>query len=188
VTYAVLFKIYFLDLFVIRQLERLKARVGQGHLYVVVDETNGPVGPIPHDRVLRTTENDMILRSFVKGDPSAMFWYSADYSLFPLIKDYRPYDYYVTIEYDAVVNIALGKPATQSSVGPASRNPSVRNDAAGAVNGLLTGTYGFHTGHDDPPWWMVDLEEPYRLSSVWIFNRLDAPSTLQHLSGNMGVI
>jgi hypothetical protein len=28
---------------------------------------------------------------------------------------------------------------------------------------------------------MVDLEESHRLSSVWIFNRLDAPSTLQHL-------
>jgi hypothetical protein len=39
----------------------------------------------------------------------------------------------------------------QSSVCLASRNPSVRDDAAGAINGLLTGTYGFHTGHDDPP-------------------------------------
>ena len=388
-TYAVLFKIYFLDLFVIRQLERLKAKVGQGRLYIVADETNGSLGPIPHDRVIRTTENDMILRGFVKGDPSAMFWHSADYSLYPLFEDYRPYDHYVTVEYDAVVNadldalvdavaaqnldfvglridepvsqwgwtkscdtiypqadlrpylnaigfyssravrllrdrrlelsqqfrdgdisqypisealiatelelngfkvgnlhdfgdasrltwwppspeeelaqlghctfihpvldgercaesllrynlgylfapgglqarrlshlklrdyisrlfpillnqgrekpvafamdqisaplfeqpdpspnIARGKPATQSSICSASRNPSVRDDAAGAVNGLLTGTYGFHTGHDDAPWWMVDLEEGHRLSSVWIFNRLDAPSTLQHL-------
>jgi len=389
VTYAVLFKIYSLDSFVIRQLERLKARVGEGQLYVIVDETKGPIGPIPHDRIIRTTEDDMIRRGFVKGDPSAMFWHSADYSLYPLFEDHPPCDYYVTVEYDAVINgeldalvaavagqrldfvgqrinepvslwgwthtcdtiyaradlrpylnaiafysfravallrerrlelsrqfrdgeisqyplseafvatelelkgfkvgnlpdfgncdrftwwpptaeeelgelahcsfihpvlggaqcaasllrinpggifapdsvqaqrlsrlrlrdyipqlfpmlmnlyrtepvpfamdqvsvplfeqpdpspnIARGKPATQSSICIASRNRSIRNDAAGAVNGLLTGTYGFHTGYDDSPWWMVDLEGQYRLSSVWVFNRLDLASNLQHL-------
>jgi hypothetical protein len=68
VTHAVLFKIYSLDLLVLWQLERLKARIGHGHLYVAVDETNGPVGPIPHDRIVRTTEDGMVLRGFVKGD------------------------------------------------------------------------------------------------------------------------
>jgi hypothetical protein len=390
VPHAVLFKIYSLDSFVIRQLERLKRRVGSGDLYVIVDETKAPIGPVPHDRVIRSSEADMVRRGFVDADPvSAMFWHSADYSLYPLIEDYRPYDYYVAVEYDAVINgdldeligaikaqsvdfvgyridepvswwswtktcdtvydqadlrpylnaisfyslravqylrerrlelsrlfrdgkisqfpmseafigtelalrgyrlghlpdfgdtsrftwwppsaeveleelshctfihpvldgehcaeslmrynpheifapgsiraqrlaklkpreymakvfptlmnqnrkdpipfamekisaplfelpdpslnIAQGKPATQSSISSASRRHSVRDDAGGAVNGLVTGTYGFHTGFDSPPWWMVDLEGLYRLSSVWIFNRLDAPSNLQHL-------
>jgi len=390
VSHAVLFKIYSLDSFVIRQLERLKARVGNSDLFVIVDETKGPLGPIPHDRVIRSSEADMIRRGFVDADPvSAMFWHSADYSLYPLIEDHPPYDYYVAVEYDAVINgdldeiiggiaaqkvdfvgqridepvsqwgwtttcdtiydqanlrpylnaisfyslravrhlrerrlelsrrfrdgeitqfpmseafiatelelegyrvgnlpdfgdasrftwwppspevelpelqectfihpvldgehcaeslvrynlheifapdsirpqrlaklspreyiprifpalmnqnrkepipfamdqisaplfeqpdpspnIAVGKPATQSSISFASRWHSVRDDAGGAVNGLVTGTYGFHTGFDSPPWWMVDLERLYRLSSVWVFNRLDAPSNLQHL-------
>lgn len=389
-SHAVLFKIYFLDSFVIRQLERLKARVGGGDLFVIADETKGLVGPIPHDRVIRSSAEDMIRRGFVDADPvAAMFWHSADYSLYPLIEDYPPYDYYITVEYDAVINadleeivggtaartidfvgqrivepvsrwgwtktcdtiydqadlrpylnaiafyseravrhlrarrldlsrrfrdgeitqfpmseafiatelalagqrignlpdfgdtsrytwwpptpeaelpeltgctfmhpvldgarcaeslvrhflhelfapgnvraqrlaklqprecipylfpalmnqhreepipfamdkidaplfeepdpspnIARGKPATQSSISVASRWHSVQGDAGGAVNGLVTGTYGFHTGFDSPPWWMVDLEQVYRLSAVWIFNRLDAASTLQHL-------
>lgn len=389
-SHAVLFKIYFLDSFVIRQLERLKARVGGGDLYVIADETKGPVGPIPHDRVIRSNEADMIRRGFAVADPdSAMFWHSADFSLYPLIEDHPRYDHYVSVEHDAVINadldeivgkvaaqaidfvgyridepvsrwswtgtvdatydqaelrpylnaisfysrravehlrerrlemsqdfrdgritqfplseafigtelafkgyrlghlpdfgnttrfiswpptaeveldelahctfvhplldgercakslireklsdifapgdtraqtlakiepreripqifpalmnqhrkdpvpfsmdhieaplfeqpdpspnIARGKPATQSSTASASRRPSVREDAAGAVNGLVTGTYGFHTGLDDPPWWMVDLEGLYRLSAIWIFNRLDVPSNLQHL-------
>jgi len=390
VSHAVLFKIYFVDSFVIRQLERLKTRVGGGDLYVIVDETKGPIAPIPHDRVIRSGAADMIRRGFVDADPhSAMFWHSADYSLYPLIEDHPPYDHYVSVEYDAVINadldeiiakvaaqnvdfvgyrieepvshwgwtstvntiyppsdlrpylnaisfyshravaylreqrlemsrrfregeitqfplseafigtelalkgyrlghlpdfgntvrftwwppsaevelpelqtctfihplldgercaaslirdnlpelfapqnyraqilaklqpreyipklfpalmnqhrkepipfsmdqisaplfeqpdpspnIARGKPATQSSISFASRRPSVREDAAGAVNGLVTGTYGFHTGFDNPPWWMVDLEGVYQLSGIWIFNRLDAPSNLQHL-------
>jgi hypothetical protein len=390
VTYAVLFKIYFIDPFVIRQLERLKAKVGSGDLYVVVDETRGPIESIPHDRIFRMTEADLIRRGFDKVDPKlSMFWHSADYSLYPLAEDLPPYDYYVTIEYDAVVNrdldelvaeiaaeqldfaglkttqpvsqwvwtaacdqiydrailrpylnaiafyshrgvvllrqrrlelsqrfrdgeitqlplseafiateleqhlyrvgdlanfgditrytwwpptveveldeltqypfihpvldgehcarsllrpdrvqhlfipgwtatqrlallkprdylprllaiilseqtdpsesfpieslpapiferpepspnIARGKPATQSSTSAFSRNLTLRDDAAGAVNGLVTGTYGFHTGVDDPPWWMVDLEARYRLAEIWVFNRLDTATTLQH--------
>ena len=389
-TFAVLFKIYFIDLFVIRQLERLRSVVGAGDLYVVVDETGGAITPIPHDKVIRMTEADMVRRGFVKGDPKlAMFWHSADYSLYPLIEDLPPYDYYVTVEYDAVINenldtlvaaigaqqiefaglratqpvsswewtetcntiydpavlrpylnaiafyshrgvellrerrlelsrrfrdgditqfpmseafiatelelngyrvgnladfgdfsrytwwpptveaeldelkdctfihpvlegercaeallrfdklphlflpgwvvpqrlarlrprdyvpkllpillnigreepaplapiclpapfferrepspnITLGKPATQSSTCVQSRNIDLRADAGGAVNGMVTGTFGFHTGHDDPPWWMVDLEASYRLNEIWIFNRLDVPSNMQH--------
>jgi hypothetical protein len=391
VAYAVLFKIYFIDPFVVRQLERLKARVGSGDLYVVVDETRGPVEPIPHDRIVRMTEAEMVGRGFEKPNPElSMFWHSADYSLYPLVEDLSPYDYYVTVEYDAVINrdldelvaaiaaeqldfaglkatqpvsewewtascdqiydrailrpylnaiafysfravtllrqrrlelsrrfrdgeitqlplseafiateleqhlyrvgdlanfgdikrytwwpptveveldelaqhtfihpvlegercavsllradrvqnlfipgwaatqrltllsprdylprllaillsqqtnpaesfpietlpapiferpepstnIARGKPATQSSVSTLSRNLALRHDAGGAVNGLVTGTFGFHTGVDDPPWWMVDLEARYRLAEMWIFNRLDSPTTLEHL-------
>jgi hypothetical protein len=390
VPHAVLFKIYFLDSFVIRQLERLQKRVGGGDLYVIVDETKGPIGPVPHDRVLRSSEADMVRRGFVDFDPvSAMFWHSADYSLYPLLEDFPPYDHYVSVEYDAVINgdigalvatmaaqkvdfigrridepvsqwgwtptcdtiydaadlrpylnaisfyslravrhlrerrlelsrlfrdgkisqfpmseafigtelalkgyslgnlpdfgdtsrftwwppsvedelpelahctfihpvlegarcaaslirdnlvgifgpgdiridrlarlrprdyipalfpalanlhreqpmvfamdqvsaalfeepdpapnVALRKPATQSSISSASRWHTLQGDAAGAVNGLVTGTYGFHTGFDDPPWWMVDLENPHRLSAVWIYNRLDVPSRLPHL-------
>lgn len=382
-TYAVLFKIYFIDAFVIRQLDRLKASIGQGDLYVIADETQGELGAIPHDRVIRVTEREMSAAGFAHGDPTkSMFWHSADYSLYCLFERQTDYDHYVTVEYDAVVrgdldqivdavaasgldfvgekvkrpmsewpwargcegvyppeavrghfnaiafytrrvigplrqgrldlssrllsgeitrfpvseayiptelgvrgfrigelsefgdttlydwwpptdeadldgapnrafihpvlegqryrdsllrpdqlrrlfspqspvpaklqrlpardyiptltpalialrrkskepftidpartplferaepgaNIAIGKPATQSSVSPYSRNPQVRLDAAGAVNGLVTGSFGFHTGRDSPPWWMVDLEAVYRIAEIWVFNRLD---------------
>jgi hypothetical protein len=390
-SYAVLFKIYFVDAFVIRQLDRLKAAVGHGDVYVIADETNGAVEGIPHDRVIRVTEADMIARGFVHGSPkNSIFWHSADYSLFRLFEDRPDYDHYATVEYDAIINtdadrlvaaigakaydfvgqkitlpaaewhwaktcdrlyapadlrpylnaiafysaraipvlrdrrlalsrqfrageidqfpiseafiatelnlaghkigslsefgdisrfdwwppsderelgglshctfihpvlegaryvdsllrndrlaalfkpgspvveklrrlpprdyvpkilpklvnrrrppdrlfsidtvkaplfeqpdpspnIALGKPATQSSVCPYSRNQDLRQDAAGAVNGLVTGSFGFHTGNDEQPWWMVDLEAEHAISAIWIFNRIDLPGRARNL-------
>jgi hypothetical protein len=390
-SYAVLFKIYFYDDFVARQLGRLKEQVGAGDLYVVADETRGSLGPIAHDKVIRVTETDLVARGFARGpEKHSIFWYSADYSVIYAFLRYPDYDYYVTIEYDAVVhrpldrlvasvaessadyvglpidiavsqwawrktcdelyepaairpyldaiafhsrrgvellrdrrlelsaqlasgqirqwpiseafnatetlragyvvrdlsdfgdvshfdwwppsleselpelasltfvhpvltgeryldsllrqdqvrtlfapdsplakklrslppadyvpklmpklinrgrkspppfvlemmkgavysrpngaaNIALGKPATQSSVSAYSRNPQLAEDAAGAVNGVITGTFGFHTGLDDPPWWMVDLEIAHRLSEILVFNRLNLPKPSRNL-------
>ena len=382
-SYAVLFKIYFVDAFVLRQLDRLKARVANGEVFVIADETNGELGPIPHDKVIRVTESEMRQAGFENGNSTqAMFWHNADYSLYYMFDRFPDYDYYMTVEYDAAINgdidaivaaasegglefvgqkvkrpiaqwpwrktcegiyppqairgylnaiavfsrkavahlrqgrldlsarfrageirqfpiseayiptelgvhgfrlgelsdfgdtarydwwppseesdlavipdpafvhpvlegkryvdsllrpdqlrrlfdpqsrvpaqlrrvpardylpaltpalinlqrkskepfafntertdifegpepgpnIAIGKPATQSSVSRFSRNPQVRLDAAGAVNGLVTGSFGFHTGLDSPPWWMVDLEAVYRIAEIWVFNRLD---------------
>jgi len=46
-------------------------------------------------------------------------------------------------------------------------------DAAGGCDGLKDGTYGFHTGSGEAPWWMVDLGEPRRLGRAVIWNRGD---------------
>jgi hypothetical protein len=67
------------------------------------------------------------------------------------------------------VNLALGKPASQSSTSEWSR----ANDAQGAVDGVINGGYAFHTGNQANPWWQVDLGAPYRLSEVRLYNRLD---------------
>ncbi len=381
-SYAVIFKIHYFDAFVGRQLERLKAEIGSGHLYVMADETRGPVGEIPHDRVIRVTEGEMLERGYAKrSEQHAMYWHASDYSLYRMLEGYPRYDYYLLVEFDAVINgaldtivaaiaakgsdfvgeplgtpvakwfwtktcdkvydladlrpyltviaffsyravtllrdrrlalsrrflsqeidqfplseafiatevfmaglnvdrlsdfgntafldwwppyeeseldalaegtfvhpildhesylrsllrkdqlgsifhldsrtvpklmrlppreyipelllklanrkraadraftieqlnaplfempepstnIAKGKPATQSSVSRYSRFRQPSQDAAGAVNGLATGTFGFHTGKDDPPWWMVDLEEPHVLDAIWVYNRL----------------
>lgn len=73
-------------------------------------------------------------------------------------------------------NVARGKPATQSSVSPWSRAPTLLQDASGAVSGIATGHYGFHTNLDEQPWWCVDLEAVYPVREIRIFNRLDQPS------------
>jgi FkbM family methyltransferase len=70
-------------------------------------------------------------------------------------------------------NVALHKPATQSSVSAFSR----RDDAQGAVNGVITGSYGFHTDSEASPWWQVDLGAVASIDQVFVFNRIDtAPS------------
>ncbi len=66
-------------------------------------------------------------------------------------------------------NIALGKPATQSSQSVWSRP----NDAQGGNNGSKTGTFGFHTNLEAAPWWQVDLLQKRHVTQIRLFNRLD---------------
>jgi hypothetical protein len=47
-------------------------------------------------------------------------------------------------------------------------------DAAGAVDGVKSGKWGFHTGRQKDPWWQVDLGEVYNVSKIIVLNRGDA--------------
>jgi hypothetical protein len=69
----------------------------------------------------------------------------------------------------AAINLALNKPAQESSSSEWSRP----NDAQGAVDGVKNGGYGFHTAQEASPWWQVDLQQEYRLREIRIFNRGD---------------
>lgn len=66
-------------------------------------------------------------------------------------------------------NVARGKPATQSSTSEF----SAPDDAQGAVNGRVTGGFGFHTDRQRNPWWQIDLERMTPLKAVVVYNRLD---------------
>jgi hypothetical protein len=68
-------------------------------------------------------------------------------------------------------NLALGRPAWQSSVSMRSRKPDLRRDAEGGNDGDAEVEYGFHTAQQDGPWWAVDLGSDRRLRGVRIFNR-----------------
>ncbi|MCJ2071054.1 discoidin domain-containing protein [Methylobacterium sp. J-030] len=67
---------------------------------------------------------------------------------------------------DLFVNVALGKPATQSSrpwwcpLGP-----------EGLVNGDFSQEYNTHTDVDEPAWWQVDLGQRLPLSAIVVHNR-----------------
>ena len=50
---------------------------------------------------------------------------------------------------------------------------STHQDAAGGCDGVKDGTFGFHTGSDQEPWWQVDLGESLPLDRVVIYNRCD---------------
>ena len=49
-------------------------------------------------------------------------------------------------------------------------------DARGACDGIKNGSYGFHTGPEDAPWWQVDLGQRTALDRILIYNRCDGPS------------
>ncbi len=70
-------------------------------------------------------------------------------------------------------NISDGKRATQSSLSQWSKGKNLEEDAAGALSGIITGNYQFHTEKEDSPWWEVDLCGSFLLHEIRIFNRLD---------------
>lgn len=70
-------------------------------------------------------------------------------------------------------NLALRRPALQSSTSIWSWHDDPALDAAGGNDGQVTGSYGFHTEFERSPWWMVDLGAPRPLSDMSIYNRLD---------------
>ena len=56
----------------------------------------------------------------------------------------------------------------------AQRTPvTTADDAAGAVDGIKDGTYGFHTAGDATPWWQVDLGQSLPLGRIVLYNRCD---------------
>ncbi|MGZ5434873.1 MAG: discoidin domain-containing protein, partial [Pyrinomonadaceae bacterium] len=79
------------------------------------------------------------------------------------------------------------RPARQSSTSQWSQP----NDAKGAVDGNVSGGFGFHTESQQNPWWQVDLGAVKALGEIRIFNRRDCCSerarTLQVLLSNDGV-
>lgn len=57
----------------------------------------------------------------------------------------------------------------------------VEADAAGAVDGIKDGGFGFHTERQANPWWQVDLQQSYVLDRVLVFNRSTARERARHL-------
>jgi hypothetical protein len=70
-------------------------------------------------------------------------------------------------------NLALRKPALQSSTGRWSWHEDPAVDAAGGNNGMVTGYYSFCTDLELGPWWMVDLRAPHQLNEIVVYNRID---------------
>ncbi|MCQ8239534.1 discoidin domain-containing protein [Rhizosaccharibacter radicis] len=75
-------------------------------------------------------------------------------------------------------DLALGRPAFQSSVCAWSPRQHRCVDAMGAVNGQTDSPFSFHTDEDDEPWWAVDLLHEIGIASVRIHNRQDMPYRL----------
>ena len=53
------------------------------------------------------------------------------------------------------------------------RRPDEAADAAGAVDGVRNGKYGFHTAQERNPWWQVDLGQSQLVARIVAFNRID---------------
>ena len=107
-TYAILFKTHFWDDFTRRQLARLSERSKHGRLFVVVDETAGPVRDIESDAVIRLNETRAIEYGLADAKTEdSLFWYNVDYCHYIAFDQHPDYDYYLTIEYDVALNLDI---------------------------------------------------------------------------------
>jgi hypothetical protein len=73
-------------------------------------------------------------------------------------------------------NLALNKPALQSSASRWSWHDDPAQDAAGVNNGIVTGYYSCHTEMELNPWWRVDLQQEHAISEIIVYNRIDNPA------------
>jgi hypothetical protein len=88
----------------------------------------------------------------------------------------------ITSKYQHELNVALGKPSTQSSISHWSIGKTKEEDARGGNDGCITSQYGFHTDEEENPWWLVDLGSVYLVNNVRIFNRHEVAHRLRHFS------
>jgi hypothetical protein len=105
--YAVLFKAFAMDDFVMRRLARVVAASSGGDVYLMMDETRGSAGFISFDRVIRYRESDLADLGFAAISEGSLFWYNADYPLYYFQHLHPDYDMIVMVEYDAVPNTDL---------------------------------------------------------------------------------
>ena len=113
--YAVIFRTHFWDDFTTRQFERVRRRVKSGDIYVLVDETRGRVEGIPCDAVFRLTDTEILQAGYPAAGEGSMQWYSGDIPLYLFAAKYTGYEYYVQLEYDAIINADLDEIITRLS-------------------------------------------------------------------------
>ena len=105
---AVVFKAYSWDGFVERQARRLAEAAGDLDFYISVDETAGPAGPIPFERVVRFTCADLAAAGLpMRFESGGVLWWNPDYAHYQFLARHPDYDHYLFVEYDCVVQCSL---------------------------------------------------------------------------------
>lgn len=87
----------------------------------------------------------------------------------PVVGD-PPSDFHRQVEADWLRQEEV-RPAAPVAAGATTVSRAA--DAAGACDGLKTGAWGFHTEHENQPWWQVDLGRARLLDRIVLFNRCD---------------
>jgi len=81
-----------------------------------------------------------------------------------------------------MLNLALNKPALQSSTSIWSTSSNPAEEARGANNGRISRLHGFHTAIENNPWWQVDLQSEFVIRKVVLYNRKEYAERLKYFS------
>jgi len=77
------------------------------------------------------------------------------------------------IEADFLRQDALRENPAASIAAKLDPNATPELDAAGGVDGIKNGQWGFHTADEPNPWWQVDLGKSIPLDRIVLYNRCD---------------
>lgn len=106
--FAVVIRTYQWNAFIARQVARYRAVSAGGDLFISADMTHGPIGPIEHDRVFYTTNDNLLALGLAnRFEKGSLIWWNADYPAYAFHQTHPEYDYYVFVEYDSLVRAPL---------------------------------------------------------------------------------
>jgi hypothetical protein len=100
---AVIFRTHFWDDFAERQFERLQPHTAGCDVFILVDETAGPVA-IPHENVVSVTESSLLALGLARAGQGNLLWFNGDYPLYAFHSQHPDYDSYFQLEYDVALN------------------------------------------------------------------------------------
>ena len=121
--------------------------------------------------------------SGVFGDDLPGVWINRDAVVASFLPPFIGWqDIHATLSADESTNIALNRPATQSSTSPWSTDPNPNVDARIANNGDVVSQKYFHTDMEVGPWWQVDLGELFFVDKIVLYNRNDVRERLARLT------
>jgi len=101
---AVIFRTHFWDDFCQRQLIRLRQVADGTDIFILVDETHGPVTVADDAKLVRVTDDSLLALGLARAGEGALLWFNGDYPLYGFIAEHPGYDYYLQLEYDVLIN------------------------------------------------------------------------------------
>ncbi|MCE5218272.1 discoidin domain-containing protein [bacterium] len=87
-------------------------------------------------------------------------------------------------EWDRDAGLSLLPPNPSGEI----QGAATYDDAAGAVDGKKTGSYGFHTTNSEKPWWQVDLGQAFVLDHLLLYNRNESQGLMDRSKGMLVLV
>ena len=105
--FAVLFRTHMWDDFIERQYQRVLSCVQGGDVFILANNTTTSCDNIPHERVIKFTENDLLALGLARAGENNLLWYNVDYPIYYFCEMQPTYSHVVLIEFDVVLNITI---------------------------------------------------------------------------------
>ena len=102
--FAILYRVHQWDVIAEANYRQLVAQTREADIWVVANETDGPIPAAPRQRHFRITEDDAAALGLPEYPKGRVFWFNNDFGLYLFALAKPEYDYYVLVEHDVYVH------------------------------------------------------------------------------------